>query len=239
MAEENQKKHKSTKYTKEDFDEFMADWTQGWTKEHKAKWGKSPHWAMRPEDLIYSPEDAYELWRTLGLGQYYLPESFDPEEYERKLFEKQELEKHSDDPEWIERYMRNKKLEELSKKEGQKNMGDFIELEEINADSISPISDADEIIEEEENHIDSNAPINIDEILAGGRKTIEDHQREAVIDLIKDESLKSNNDLVAIVELKELAKENNIEEYFVDKVLEHLRSTGEIYSPRDGYIKMV
>jgi DNA replicative helicase MCM subunit Mcm2 (Cdc46/Mcm family) len=61
---------------------------------------------------------------------------------------------------------------------------------------------------------------------------------QTVIDLIKEESRKGTVDIVPVRKIKELAKENNIEEDFVDKVIEQLRSNGEIYSPRDGYVKL-
>lgn len=60
-----------------------------------------------------------------------------------------------------------------------------------------------------------------------------------VINLIKEETRKGTIDIVTVKKLKELAKDKNIEEDFVDKVLEELRSTGELYSPRDGYVKLL
>lgn len=62
---------------------------------------------------------------------------------------------------------------------------------------------------------------------------------EIIVDLIKEESQKGSVDIVSIKKIKELAKENNIEEDFVDKAIKQLQSNGEIYYPRDGYVKLV
>ena len=79
--------------------------------------------------------------------------------------------------------------------------------------------------------------VDIDFLLSGTTKASRS-KMQTVIDLIKEESRKGTVDIVAVKKLKELAKENNIEEDFVDKVIEQLRSNGEIYSPRDGYVKL-
>ena len=79
--------------------------------------------------------------------------------------------------------------------------------------------------------------VDIDFLLSGTTKASRS-KMQTVIDLIKEESRKGSVDIVAVKKVKELAKENNIEEDFVDKVIEQLRSNGEIYSPRDGYVKL-
>jgi len=79
--------------------------------------------------------------------------------------------------------------------------------------------------------------VDIDFLLSGTTKATRS-KMQTVIDLIKEESRKGTVDIVAVKKVKELAKENNIEEDFVDKVIEQLRSNGEIYSPRDGYVKL-
>ncbi|MCK5140660.1 MAG: minichromosome maintenance protein MCM [Candidatus Heimdallarchaeota archaeon] len=79
--------------------------------------------------------------------------------------------------------------------------------------------------------------VDIDFLLSGTTKATRS-KMQTVIDLIKEESRKGTVDIVPVRKIKELAKENNIEEDFVDKVIEQLRSNGEIYSPRDGYVKL-
>ncbi|MEE9410417.1 MAG: hypothetical protein V3V41_05780, partial [Candidatus Heimdallarchaeota archaeon] len=61
---------------------------------------------------------------------------------------------------------------------------------------------------------------------------------QTIIDIIKEESRRSSTEIVSVQRLKDLAKEQNVEEDFVDKVLEQLRTNGEIYSPRDGFVKL-
>ncbi|MHA1550842.1 MAG: LAGLIDADG family homing endonuclease [Candidatus Heimdallarchaeaceae archaeon] len=79
--------------------------------------------------------------------------------------------------------------------------------------------------------------VDIDFLLSGTTKATRS-KMQTVIDLIKEESRKGTVDIVPVRKIKDLAKENNIEEDFVDKVIEQLRSNGEIYSPRDGYVKL-
>ncbi len=79
--------------------------------------------------------------------------------------------------------------------------------------------------------------VDIDFLLSGTTKATRS-KMQTVIDLIKEESRKGSVDIVPVRKIKELAKENNIEEDFVDKVIDQLRSNGEIYSPRDGYVKL-
>ncbi len=79
--------------------------------------------------------------------------------------------------------------------------------------------------------------VDIDFLLSGTTKASRS-KMQTVIDLIKEESRKGTVDIVSVKKIKELAKENNVEEDFVDKVIEQLRSNGEIYSPRDGYVKL-
>ncbi|MBY9000224.1 MAG: helix-turn-helix domain-containing protein, partial [Candidatus Heimdallarchaeota archaeon] len=79
--------------------------------------------------------------------------------------------------------------------------------------------------------------VDIDFLLSGTTKASRS-KMQTVIDIIKEESRKGSVDIVAVKLVKELAKANNVEEDFVDKVIEQLRSNGEIYSPRDGYVKL-
>jgi HEAT repeat protein len=68
------------------------------------------------------------------------------------------------------------------------------------------------------------------------RSAIRGLKRKTINDIIREESKQGSYDVKII---KEKAKEKNIDEDFVDKVLEELRSTGELYSPRDGYVKLL
>ncbi|MHA1667680.1 MAG: LAGLIDADG family homing endonuclease [Candidatus Heimdallarchaeaceae archaeon] len=62
---------------------------------------------------------------------------------------------------------------------------------------------------------------------------------DTVVDIIEKESKKGSSDMVSIKRLKELAKEENIEEEFVDRTIDKLKESGMVFEPRDGYIKKV
>ncbi|MCG3217139.1 MAG: minichromosome maintenance protein MCM [Candidatus Heimdallarchaeota archaeon] len=79
--------------------------------------------------------------------------------------------------------------------------------------------------------------VDIDILLSGTTKTTRS-KMQTIIDIIKEESRRSSTEIVSVQRLKDLAKEQNVEEDFVDKVLEQLRTNGEIYSPRDGFVKL-
>ncbi|MHA1198121.1 MAG: LAGLIDADG family homing endonuclease [Candidatus Heimdallarchaeaceae archaeon] len=79
--------------------------------------------------------------------------------------------------------------------------------------------------------------VDIDFLLSGTTKTTRS-KMQTIIDIIKEESRAGSTDIVAVKRVKEIAKEQNVEEDFVDKVITQLRSNGEIYSPRDGYVKL-
>ncbi|MHA2357826.1 MAG: minichromosome maintenance protein MCM [Candidatus Heimdallarchaeaceae archaeon] len=79
--------------------------------------------------------------------------------------------------------------------------------------------------------------VDIDYLLSGTTKTSRS-KMQTIIDLIKEESRRGATDIISIQRVKDLAKEQNIEEDFVDKVINQLRSNGEIYSPREGFVKL-
>ena len=79
--------------------------------------------------------------------------------------------------------------------------------------------------------------VDIDYLLSGTTKSSRS-KMQTIIDIIKEESRQGSSDIVSVKRVKELAKEQNVEEEFVDKVINQLRSNGEIYSPRDGFVKL-
>jgi replicative DNA helicase Mcm len=79
--------------------------------------------------------------------------------------------------------------------------------------------------------------VDIDYLLSGTTKTSRS-KMQIIIDIMKEESRVGSSDVVSIRRIKELAKEQNIEEDFVDRVITQLRSNGEIYSPSDGFVKL-
>ena len=79
--------------------------------------------------------------------------------------------------------------------------------------------------------------VDIDYLLSGTTKSSRS-KLQVLIDLIKEESGKVSSDMVAIGRIKELAREQNIEEDFVDRAINQLRSNGEIFSPREGFVKL-
>ena len=79
--------------------------------------------------------------------------------------------------------------------------------------------------------------VDIDALLSGTAKTTRS-KMQIIRDIIKEESKLDSSDLVAIKRIKDLAKEQNIEVDFVDKVIVQLRNNGEIYSPKDGFVKL-
>ncbi len=79
--------------------------------------------------------------------------------------------------------------------------------------------------------------VDIDYLLSGTTKTSRS-KMQIIIDIMKEESRVGSSDVVSIRRIKELAKEQNIDEEFVDRVITQLRSNGEIYSPSDGFVKL-
>ena len=61
---------------------------------------------------------------------------------------------------------------------------------------------------------------------------------QIIIDIITEHTKKGKSDRIAIDELKRIAKQKGIDEEFVERTIEQLRRGGELYSPRDGYIKL-
>jgi len=83
----------------------------------------------------------------------------------------------------------------------------------------------------------STGKVDIDFLLSGTTQSSRS-KMQTIIDIIKEETRKGKSDIVAVKRVKELAKEQNVEDDFVDKVINQLRSNGEIYSPRDGFVKL-
>ncbi|OLS30750.1 MAG: Minichromosome maintenance protein MCM [Candidatus Heimdallarchaeota archaeon AB_125] len=79
--------------------------------------------------------------------------------------------------------------------------------------------------------------VDIDYLLSGTTKTSRS-KMQIIIDIMKEESRVGSSDVVSIRRIKELAKEQNIDDEFVDRVITQLRSNGEIYSPSDGFVKL-
>ncbi len=79
--------------------------------------------------------------------------------------------------------------------------------------------------------------VDIDYLLSGTTKTSRS-KMQIIIDIMKEESRVGSSDVVSIRRIKELAKEQNIDDEFVDRVINQLRSNGEIYSPSDGFVKL-
>ena len=80
--------------------------------------------------------------------------------------------------------------------------------------------------------------VDIDVFLSGTTKNMRT-KMSTIIDIIKEESMKSSTDVVAIQKLKDIAREKNIEDDFVDRLIEQLKKSGDIYSPRDGFVRLV
>ncbi len=79
--------------------------------------------------------------------------------------------------------------------------------------------------------------VDIDYLLSGTTKTSRS-KMQIIIDIMKEESRVGSSDVVSIRRIKELAKDQNIDDEFVDRVINQLRSNGEIYSPSDGFVKL-
>ncbi|MHA1447567.1 MAG: LAGLIDADG family homing endonuclease, partial [Candidatus Heimdallarchaeaceae archaeon] len=79
--------------------------------------------------------------------------------------------------------------------------------------------------------------VDIDYLLSGTTKTSRS-KMQIIIDIMKEESRVGSSDVVSIRRIKELAKEQNIDDDFVVRVINQLRSNGEIYSPSDGFVKL-
>ncbi len=80
--------------------------------------------------------------------------------------------------------------------------------------------------------------VDIDVFLSGTTKNMRT-KMSTIIDIIKEESMKSSTDVVAVQKLKDIAREQNIEDDFVDRLIEQLKKSGDIYSPRDGFVRLV
>lgn len=61
---------------------------------------------------------------------------------------------------------------------------------------------------------------------------------QMVIDIIRDETTKGKSDRISIDEVKKIAKKKGIDEDFVERTINQLRKSGELYCPRDGYVKL-
>ena len=61
---------------------------------------------------------------------------------------------------------------------------------------------------------------------------------QIVIGIMIEEAKRENSDGVSIKRIKNIAKERNIEEIYVDKIIEYLYENNEIYTPKSGYIRL-
>jgi len=78
----------------------------------------------------------------------------------------------------------------------------------------------------------------IDVILTGKPRS-QQEKLAKLMDLIKDMEATSDNGLVKVTELIEAAKDESLDETFVEKALRHWKSEGIIYEPKPGYIRRV
>jgi replicative DNA helicase Mcm len=79
--------------------------------------------------------------------------------------------------------------------------------------------------------------VDIDYLLSGTTKSSRS-KLQILIDIIKEESREGPSDQVAVNRIKELARDQNIDEDFVDRAINQLRSNGEIFVPREGFVKL-
>ncbi|MHA1303610.1 MAG: LAGLIDADG family homing endonuclease, partial [Candidatus Heimdallarchaeaceae archaeon] len=80
--------------------------------------------------------------------------------------------------------------------------------------------------------------LDIDYLLQGTSRASRS-KLQIVIDIIKSESSKGITDEVSIKTIKDIASaEHNIDGDFVEKVIRQLRDNGEIYSPREGVVRL-
>ncbi|MHA1868661.1 MAG: LAGLIDADG family homing endonuclease [Candidatus Heimdallarchaeaceae archaeon] len=80
--------------------------------------------------------------------------------------------------------------------------------------------------------------VDVDYFLQGTSRS-ERSNLQKVIDIIKEETKKGFSNEVSVSKVKQIAeKEYSIDGDFVDKVIRQLRENGELYSPRDGIIRM-
>ncbi|HDI75420.1 MAG TPA: minichromosome maintenance protein MCM, partial [Thermoprotei archaeon] len=77
------------------------------------------------------------------------------------------------------------------------------------------------------------------DIILTGKPRSQQEKLVKLMELIKDMEAASDERLVRITELLEAAKEEGLEEDFVEKAIRHWKSEGIIYEPRPGYIRRV
>ncbi|MHA1352226.1 MAG: hypothetical protein ACTSPP_05495 [Candidatus Heimdallarchaeaceae archaeon] len=80
--------------------------------------------------------------------------------------------------------------------------------------------------------------VDVDYFLQGTSRS-ERSNLQKVIDIIKEETKKGFSNEVSVSKVKQIAeKEYSIDGDFVDKVIRQLRENGELYSPREGIVRM-
>ncbi len=72
--------------------------------------------------------------------------------------------------------------------------------------------------------------------MVSGMTSVSRSKMDKILDIIKDEITKSRYNYITMQKLKEIAKEIDIEETFVEKVIEQLQKSGQIFTPKEGRI---
>ncbi|MCK4844918.1 MAG: minichromosome maintenance protein MCM, partial [Candidatus Heimdallarchaeota archaeon] len=72
--------------------------------------------------------------------------------------------------------------------------------------------------------------------MVSGMTSVSRSKMDKILDIIKDEITKSRYNYITTQKLKEIAKEIDIEENFVEKVIEQLQKSGQIFTPKEGRI---
>ena len=72
--------------------------------------------------------------------------------------------------------------------------------------------------------------------MVSGMTSVSRSKMDKILDIIKDEITKSRYNYITTQKLKEIAKERDIEEDFVEKVIEQLQKSGQIFTPKEGRI---
>lgn len=72
--------------------------------------------------------------------------------------------------------------------------------------------------------------------MVSGMTSVSRSKMDKILDIIKDEITKSKYNYITMQKLKEIAKEIDIEEDFVEKVIEQLQKSGQIFTPKEGRI---
>ncbi len=80
--------------------------------------------------------------------------------------------------------------------------------------------------------------VDIDYIISGTTSASRSNM-QVVMDIIKVQTKKGKSELVSIDKIKELAKKEGIDNDFIDRLIVQLRQNGEIYLPKEGYVKLV